>query len=224
MSDTIAEPPPQIPQEWLEELQTLDPRSHEYGVQAAALGELAAELLGVHIDLSRSTVQISETKVPPGYRSAEVKAGYVAHLPISQFEDLVFSLNSSHGDPEVPVQELETDTGKKIRVCDLRPLMSSTVRKSGPTAPQDIERLDEMVMRDLRRTAETGLRRNTLGSSPKVAYTKFLGTKIRAYWMAIKDVNNQEGVPTYARLADCGNSRAAENSILRAAFHTKLET
>lgn len=180
-----------------------------------------------YIALARGENIVSSTtgeEIPAGYRSSGTLTDYRAHIPTEQFRGLVFSIDYGKDAIEVPMQELVTDTGKTIRLCDLRPHMTSSIRKGGPSAPQDIKKLDELLLKDLRHAAETGIRRNTLGSSPKISYTKFKGTKIRAYWMAIQDANNIDGIPTYARLADCGNSRALENDVLRAAFHTKLDT
>lgn len=212
---------PVLPSEWVDELRGYDPRSHEYQQLAGTLGELAAEQ-GLQLDLAAFGEQRHMPPPPEGYRSMEVLPDYQTHIPVNQFDGTIRALDRSEPVIATDVTQLITDANVTMRLCDLRPFMSSQVRKGGPSQSAEIKRLDDLVRRDLKFRAETGRPRNTVATAPKVAYTKTKG-KMRAYWMVVEDPSNTSGAPTFARLADCGNSEAAQSQLYRELFGQKYD-
>lgn len=160
--------------------------------------------------------------------------------PESSKEDIVIRLDKdklrhtihSFRDPEeqisIPVQEVVTESGVKFRVCDLRSEMTSSVRKAClDNQSQEAARLDAQILSDMTHAAETGMYSNTVTqANDLVAYSKVGGTNIRGYWMPVSvelDAGQTpDGVMTFARVADCGNTVGGEIDVYRRVFDITL--
>lgn len=230
MPDLETEPAPQVlPQEWMEELNGMHPKSFEYQQTLGVLQSLATEagLRDPVVDLRDQTIDLRDNHestlaptAPAGYESVRfVEKG--AQLDLKQFEGIIFSFASSEAEKKADVLELKTDTGKAVRICDLRPLMTSQVRENGPKNEAIARLLDKDVLMDVKRQVEQGHGGKKIEDVEKVRYSSRKGTKVRAYWMVVNDANSQ-GAMTIARLADCDDSFASEAATYRRVFHKTM--
>lgn len=212
--------PPALPEDLYAHLRDLNPRSFEFSQELSALNSLARET--GHILLTTENIFPPIKMSPPlGYESSTLFP-FGGEVPTEQFKGVIHSLASEDPKIEVDVQSLRTDSGKDIRYCDLRPFMTSSVRKSGPETSRGQESLDKVVLRDLKFFSETGHAKLSVHGVRGVFYTRLGNTKTRAYWMPVEDLRSPDGVPTIARIADSGDSIAAESDLYRRVFQRKL--
>jgi hypothetical protein len=200
-------------------MQGMDPRSHRYRETRDALIQLAVENGIVYLDAEAVGSEEESMPLPPGFTSRE-KLASKALLPGSQFANSVRILaGKGH---EVDVVEYTTDRGKSLRVCDLRLATQAALKGARPQTEADQTRLDDAFMRDAKIFADNGTPRNNLSVVPGVFYTKVSATKLRSYWMPVRDEGNPDGVRTIARIGDCGNGVNYETMLHRRLFANKL--
>lgn len=137
-----------------------------------------------------------------------------AALPVKQFNKVIYSLANPADVIVADTIEGLTDAGKRVRICDLRPHMTSQVRKGGPTKPTTIRLLDKDVYKDVLQQANAGRGGKTVVTAPKIHYSTRSGTKARAYWMLVDD-NNSKRTMTVARIADCDDKVGSEKAFYR---------
>lgn len=214
--------------QWQGEIQELPIGSLERQDMETTLHSMLGEMGLGHLDLlpvaHPSDEPITETTPESviGF-SEQYLFGQKAVVDVDQFSDIKGLQAGNQEKLHVELTEITTDTGKKIRYCDLRPYMSKSIQKSGPESKKTQAKLDLLFKRDLKYLAETGTPRNTVTNVKGVSYTKYGGTKVRAYWMPIHDENAPKGVITVARLADCGDSVSAEQALYNSLFGLKLK-
>lgn len=118
---------------------------------------------------------------------------------------------------------------KKVRACDLRPLMTSQVRKGGPKERSVQAVLDGEFFKDIKMHTEQvskKLSENNPGGKrvkavPGVRYSSISGSQVRAYWMVVKD-ENAPNTMTVARLADCANGGNYERDLYMRVFNVLM--
>jgi hypothetical protein len=210
---------PSLPKDLYGHLRDMHPESYEFKQDWEALNELATET--GHAALALEHIFPPLDAVPPQGFSRETIEPDGAELPLHQFAGKINSLAVTGDSLKADVHHLVTDSGQHIRYCDLRPFMTSAVRKGGVADQTQSQALDRAVFRDLKFYAEKGHAKNHITDVPGVLYTKLGNTKIRSYWMTVKDTSDTD-IPTLARLADCGDSVAAEADLYRRVFGMKL--
>lgn len=140
---------------------------------------------------------------PKGFRSEKlVEKG--AAIPRRQFEGVIFSiaLEKESEDLQTEAHEYITDTGLKVRICDLRGHMTANVEKAGPNPP-DTLKLDRAFMQDVKFLLEKGHPKNNVTGVNNMAYTKIKRGISRAYWAyGVEDKNADDNTLTIARIAD----------------------
>ncbi len=211
-------------EDWRGELKELNPLSYEYQQISDAIGVLATEA-GVPFGLEDTQEQ---TDIPPGYISINRLPDTPksrAHLDIAQFDAIYsFALPKGTESLSIPLTELVTDGGKRVRIGDLRPFMTESVKKGGLRSEAENKKLDEAVFRDVKQFLDEGKTRYSVVSVHKVAYSKVNGTKIRGYWMPARDDKSSEAIPTFVRIADSGNDVHAEGDLYTRVFKQKFRT
>jgi hypothetical protein len=223
------------PQAQIQQEVDLERLAHEEGLSPLALQVIMAGIYssaqnrhpsrfvptgGEPSPYSQNTAEISPTisdemfaSIPEGFKSWRfISKG--ALLPEKQFYKVVYSL--ANPDELIVADTFEgvTDTGKRVRLCDLRPHMTSNVRRGGPTRPDIIRLLDKDVQRDVLLQANAGRGGKTVAVAPKIHYSTRNGTKARAYWMLVDD-QNAKGALTVARIADCDDKVDSEKNFYR---------
>lgn len=204
---------PQIPAEWLAELQQLPIGSPEHEEFIAALGELGI------VSMVSNEANTEELGPPPnGFVSWQLTPGG-ASLATKQLEQAFPAFSGSSEHLVADALELTTDLGNKVRVCDLRPYMSASIRKTGPQTHQDQDKLDRAFFSDLKAFADMGHGRNTVTlAAVTTYYTRAGNTSMRAYWTPVKDELDTSKVRTVARIGDSGNNKGYETKLYRRLF------
>ena len=213
----IEQPPLEaLPQDLWAHLQGMDPRAHAFGEDMQALNELAHET--GHRVLTLADVFPPVELTPPAGYSCETILSEPIILGASQFEGRIHSLSRDSGKSiSVEAHELVTDMGSRIAVCDLRGLMTNSVKEGGPSEKGEDVALDRAIMNDIKFFADQGHARKSVTGVKGVYYSRVNGTKIRGYWTALTP-ETPLGMPVVGRLADCGNSPRAEEDLYRRVF------
>lgn len=201
-------------------LQEHDPRSYEYRQDAAALAALALE---AGVDLT--TLRDEETTETPPLAFTGVTHLKPLEVPASQFGHTILPLYKREAVYMADVVELKTDSGKRVRLVDLRPELVGRLDDIAPS-PAEAAHLDSHFYGDLRRYVDTGWARNTVkghGGRVHAYYTRVVSTKLRAFWGPIRAVGQDElRVPMIARFADSGNGSHKEIDLYRRLFGMTL--
>jgi hypothetical protein len=214
-----------MPDEWLEELSGLNPESHEHKEILKVFAELATQGCVVLEPMAPRT-EVSDRpplEVPRGFSDACYLAE-PAIIQASEVEQKVHSLDVKTDIIRVPIIELTSDTGRKVRVCDLRDMMKRSVVRLGPSSQVERDRLDDAFLMDVKHIADQGRPRNTVrGARGGIGYAKVPRSKLRGYFTMVHDASSDDGrIPTVARLADCGNFDS-EQVLYSLVFAKKLE-
>lgn len=197
-----------------------DSRSHHHKQALATLQALAAEQ-GIELEDILAEHEGTNQQLPAGFAKVE-RLAQPATIDGRQFEGLVIPL-AKETVYEVPVLECVTDYGKTVHVCDLRPFTAETLKKDTPGTQADQDKLDNDFWRDVKAFADNNGKapfKRIVGRS-QIFYTKASRTKLRAYWMVVRD-DRHRGVPTIARLGDCGDEERYQNALYRALFGMHL--
>lgn len=210
--------PEHLPEEWLQELRGLPPKSHERRVLLETIGTLATES-GIEFDLDAlDRPEPAETK--PGFKEINISPNF-ARIKTSQLENRVHAIGDSSEYLTPTVVEAITDAGNLVRVVDLRPSMTASVRKMSEGF-SDVERrrLDDAFWRDVAYFTDMGMPRNQVTASPKIGYTKVKGTMLRSYYTPVLD-ETSGGALTLARFADC-RGKNAEDRLYKSVLASRL--
>ena len=201
-------------------LRDMNPESYEFKEELSITNELALEAGLRAVELS--DIFVDETVIPPEGFTREVITARGARIPTQQFEGTIHSLAESVGaEIKTDVRTLVNDSGKAVRLVDLRTQMTNNVRKGGPETESAKKKLDEAMYKDLRFFLDNGHGKNSVRSAKGVYYTKRGSSKERAYWMVVND-QLAEGTTTIARIADSKDSIAAEAALYSTVFHKTL--
>ena len=209
---------PPLPSELYSDLAQLDPRSHEFKQNFEAANELARSTGHAALTLEHIFPPVALTP-PEGFKSHTVYPNG-AELPVEQFENSIYSLQTNQDVIRADAHELTLDSGQTVRYVDLRDFMTASVRKDGPENERDREALDRGFYRDLKFFVETGHAKNSVVGVKGVNYTKLKRSVMRSYWRPVTD-KQASGVPTVVRLAD-SRGKASEGALYRRVFHKEL--
>ena len=212
---------PALPPDLWGHLSDMDPRSHQFGRDLAALNELAVET--GHAALSHADIFAQESLLPPPGFTHESFMPNGVSLSTGQFADKILSLSQSAGaEIGVGLYRLTTDMGRGVAYCDLRDFMTNSVRRGGPSETGQRDALDRAFLRDVKFFADVGHAKRTVNPATRgVNYSAVGGTKLRTYWTLVNP-ETPLGVPLIGRLADCGDSLSAEAVLYRQVFGRKL--
>lgn len=201
-------PEPELPPEWQEELAALHEDSYEREQFLKTLGELG--ITGV-----ASAQQEAESLGEPPEGFVSWRRVPETAIRTDQFGGHLHALDTSKEYLSPETIEYETDQGNKIRVSDLRPHLTASMRKVGPQTERDKRYLDEHFLRDVKSHADRSQGRHNVvkGHPLTVHYSRGGDTKERAYWVIATDDKNTDKVPTVARIGDIGNSPRDEEKF-----------
>jgi hypothetical protein len=180
------------------------------------------------IDIARLGVarpeedSVNKEKVTPPKGFTNVKhRKNGAVIDLSDVRNKIHSLALSENEEFLTADSVEyiSDSGKTVRVTDLRPYMTSQVQKGGPRSGADAKKLDDKFFEELKNfTDEGGMIRNPVEIAHGVGYAKVGGTKMRAYFMPINDEKTPDGTLAVARIADCSDSISSQGALYRRVF------
>lgn len=216
-SQTVAPTSPEtLPPEMWEHLRDLNPNSHEFAADLAAANSLAAE--AGYAALTLADIFPPQELTPPSGFSREVALTKPVLISTEQFAGRIHSLREQGSAIAADVHVYTTDLGNSIAVCDLRGLMTNSVREGGPTSERGEDAaLDRAFLNDLKFYADQGHARRSVHGVRGVNYSRVNGTKIRGYWMPVMP-DNPLGMPLIGRIADCGNSVRGEEALYNRVF------
>lgn len=216
-SKTLSSELPQLPLELWEDLSMFDPRSHEFNEGLDAANELARQG-GYRLLAIEDIFPPVEVTPPTGFES-EVVIQNGARIRTDQFRGRIFGLDRQSDQMSLDVHRLVSDSGVAVQYCDLRPFMSSQIRKGGPEDNQ-VGKLDRAFLKDLVFFAEHGHPKNTVTSVKGVNYTKLGRSKIRGYWMGVELEDGSDSI--IARIGDSADNPKSEENLYRRLFKKQL--
>lgn len=211
------QPGEQIPQEWYEELRAYPPESKEHQMILQVLGELATE---GGIDPADDAPGDDKSSLPPGFKGKHL-LDQPAALPLDQFDGRIKGIEGT--EPlSVPVLELITDQGKRVRMCDLRPILAKSTGRTGAQDAAGQARLDRYFWQDLKNFVDgEGVRRSVEGVQG-VYYARAGNDTPRVFFMAVTDMSNTDKVLMFARIGDSMTIRD-QKDLYRRLFGIKLK-
>ena len=209
-----------LPPDMWEHLRHMNPKSHEFGQDFAAANVLAQEL--GYAALTLDDVFPPQEITPPAGFSREVVLTQPVILDAAQFNGRIHSLSRENGSTlSVDVHELTTDMGNTVAYCDLRGLMTNSVKEAGPTEKGEAAALDRAILNDIKFYADQGHARKSVHGVKGVYYSRVNGTKIRGYWTALTP-EEPLGMPLVGRIADCGNTVRGEEALYGRVFNKSV--
>lgn len=211
MPEQLTPPLVQLTPDLYKHMQNLHPESYEFKAEFGALNELARET--GHAVLTMDSIFPPVSFTPPEGYSSEMLIPHGAELPTEQFKK-IRSLHPKGTSITLDVRRLVTDSGKEMRLSDLRPHMTAAVRDGGPQNEKRQEELNQAVYKDLKFMLETNHPKRSVTDMPRVGYTRLGNGLERAYWMIVED-HNAYGVKTVARLADSATIPGEEHLYQR---------